>query len=74
MGTDVGGTSEIVTKETGILLPENITSKILRQEIVSFIDNKPIKRENVRTFWENNFSASVNYPKFVNFLKEIQIK
>lgn len=62
IATDVGGTSEIVTEESGILLQ----SDPVTHEIVSAIF-KIQKLELIpRLAWEKKFSAALNYPNFVN--------
>lgn len=62
IGTDNGGTSEIVTTETGILLSSNptvpdITDALIRIRHLAF---------HPRLFWERNFNSGVNYKKFIN--------
>lgn len=68
IATDVGGTREIVNESTGILLDENFetqrVSTILNNVKNSvFITDK--FRDGVRTFWKNNFYASLIYPRFI---------
>lgn len=60
IATDVGGTSEIVNNETGILLSSNPSE----EEIISAIEH--IKKGNFtpRDFWISNFEAITNYNKF----------
>jgi colanic acid/amylovoran biosynthesis glycosyltransferase len=62
IGTNVGGTSEIVTKSTGILLSPNPTVP----EIVGAINRIRHLSLHPRLFWEENFTSSVNYKKFIN--------
>lgn len=69
VATDVGGVSEIVNKETGVLVSANPTI----EEVVSAMgkalaaDNKP------REFWKQNYNADTNYSKFVNEIKKLTI-
>jgi len=66
IGTDVGGTSEIVTCESGILLSPNPTC----QEIANAILNIRKLEIHPKQFWNKLFNANVNYPKFIeNVLK-----
>lgn len=60
IATDVGGTSEIVNSNTGILL----SSDPSEQEIVNAI--KRVRKEQFlpRDFWLSNFEATKNYKKF----------
>ena len=70
VGTDVGGTSEIVGAQTGVLIEKDFTSK----ELVEIFENKIDEmksdefRLGVRKFWENNFNAKENYIKFTTEL------
>lgn len=74
MATDVGGTSEIVNKQTGILLPESVSSESLAEEIILFANsdlNKKEFRKGVRNFYLSNFNAKENYKNFALSLKAI---
>ena len=68
LATDVGGTSEIVKKNTGVLVAENITSDELRDSIYEFLsrDIKDIEviRLNCVNVWNNEFNAMVNAQEF----------
>ena len=71
MATNVGGNSEIVTNETGILLDANPEAKVIAEAITDFRNssmNSNLFRERVRQYWENHFDAEKNY---TNFFKEI---
>lgn len=60
IATDVGGTSEIVTKDTGILISENPSE----QEIVDAIYLLQKKNFSPREYWLNNYNAENNYKEF----------
>jgi colanic acid/amylovoran biosynthesis glycosyltransferase len=62
LATDVGGTSEIVTSETGILLSSNPTV----YEIVDALKKIRHLTLQPRIFWERNFNSEVNYSNFIN--------
>lgn len=62
IATKVGGTSEIVNSNTGILLAENPSIG----EIVNAILNISTLKVQPKHFWEMNFNAEVNYPKFIS--------
>lgn len=67
VATDVGGNSEIVTSETGLLVGANPSAKEIAESIV-----KVYKADcHPRSFWEKHFSAEVNYSRFAKFLKTI---
>lgn len=61
IGTNVGGTSEIVSPETGILLTENPDCN----EILMAIEQLRDSHYQPRLFWKKNFSATKNYKNFI---------
>lgn len=67
IATDVGGTSEIVNNETGILLPPNPTLYEIKEALLK------IRRLSFspRTFWMNHYNADVNYKLFAKQLSEL---
>lgn len=75
MATDVGGNSEIVNEQNGILLPSNLSSEQLLNEILAFntLSEQQIdfKRKSAFLTWERKFNAEKNYPHFVNQLQDI---
>lgn len=58
IATDVGGTKEIVTKETGFLLTRDFDFKGALTLILS-VRNTFI-RENIKSFWKQSFSSKKN--------------
>ena len=67
MACDVGGISEIVNEQTGILLPEDFDGKGVADKIADFRKgsmNDPEFRKGVREFWKKNFDAEKNYDFF----------
>lgn len=68
IATNVGGTSEIVTVETGILLSSNPSS----QEIVNAVFEIQKHKFNPKIFWEKNFNANKNYPEFIDQITLLQ--
>lgn len=73
IGFDVGGVSEIVTQETGYLIPPGDLLQIV--EVLNEFDTDPASnhqfRAGVRSFWKTHFSAESNSAKFVNKLKQL---
>ena len=71
LSTDVGGCKEIVTEETGILIPLETEMKEVAQIITEF-KNSPQNtiefRKGVRKFWEEHFDAEKNYGAFFKIL------
>lgn len=67
VATDVGGTCEVVTPETGVLVCANPTE----QEVADAV-RKCVSLELIpRAYWENHFNAEVNYSKFASFLDKL---
>lgn len=68
IATNVGGTSEIVKDETGILLDINFNTSDI-SSILNNFDKSPFStnkfRYGVKEFWENNFFAGNTYPHFI---------
>lgn len=72
LSTDVGGCKEIVTKETGILIPLETQMKDISNIIIGFKDsskNTSEFRQGVRQFWEEYFDAEENYKNLFKVLK-----
>lgn len=72
VSTDVGGCAEIVTPETGVLLPKNYTNEDV-VNAVNFCAEKfssPEARKRIQDFIKANFDAEKNYQKFIEFLEE----
>jgi len=78
ISSNVGGVSEIVNEETGILLnPDNCVEELVNalHKIASMTIQETKKlRESCRRYWENNFKAETQYNKFVNNLKELVLE
>ncbi len=67
ISTDVGGCSEIVTNESGMLIPSNPTADQVLNALTSFLHNgwkNASHRKAARSFWERNFNAASNYGSF----------
>lgn len=62
IATDVGGVSEIVNEQTGILLSRNPTI----EEIIDAVQKIKFLKLSPKTFWSRNFNAETNYNKFIN--------
>jgi len=72
MATDVGGTSEIVNNENGVLLPSNPSAQEIADEIVRYFlvskDEQIQKRKAAYTTWDEKCNAEKNYKAFINSL------
>lgn len=67
LSTDIGGCREIVTDETGILIPLETPADEIARLITGFKDsekNTTTFRNGVRRFWERKFDAEKNYHDF----------
>ena len=71
IATDVGGTSEIVNKQTGVLIDGAFNPTKEAETLARFLKNKARNiefRQEVRGFWKENFDAEKNYSFFVKKL------
>jgi glycosyltransferase involved in cell wall biosynthesis len=77
IATDVGGTSEIVNKNTrcGFLLPENVTSYEIAKNLKAFYElphqEKAKMKDAAYRAWQNNFEAETNYREFCQHLESL---
>lgn len=75
IATDVGGTSEIVNKNTGLLIPKDITSEQLKEIIIDFsnLDHNKIQqlRNSAREEWQAHWNMDVNYRKFMETITNL---
>lgn len=67
VATNVGGTCEVVTPETGVLVSSNPTPQEIADAVKICINTKYAPRK----YWESHFSAEVNYEKFAQFLSSL---
>ncbi|MES2837151.1 MAG: glycosyltransferase [Bacteroidota bacterium] len=68
LSTDVGGCNEIVTNETGILIPKDFNCKDVAQTINKFSSselNTIEFRLNIQKFWQLHFDNNKNGAKFI---------
>ena len=72
VSSDVGGCAEIVTPETGVLLPKNYTHEDVVNAVKTCAEKfrSPESRKRIQDFIKANFDAETNYQKFLSFLKE----
>jgi glycosyltransferase involved in cell wall biosynthesis len=76
VSTVVGGCAEIVTPETGVLLPKKYTHEdvIKAVNICAQKFAAPEARKRIQDFIRQHFDAEKNYQKFLDFLQEENIK
>ena len=72
VSADVGGCSEIVNENTGVLLPKNYTEEDVRKAVYlcSAKFSSREARQKIQDFIKENFDAEKNYEKFVDFLEQ----
>ncbi|NND95367.1 MAG: glycosyltransferase [Flavobacteriales bacterium] len=74
LSTDVGGVGEIVTGQTGMLVPKKLDHQVIATILDEWLLTGMISEEfrsGVRRFWKENFSAEKNYPDFIEDLKAL---
>ncbi|HRC89953.1 MAG TPA: glycosyltransferase [Bacteroidales bacterium] len=63
IATDAGGTKEIVTRETGCLLPVSFSQEEFSKAVLFCVNNEEL-RKSCHSFFLENFSAIKNYSDF----------
>lgn len=78
LATNVGGTSEIVNNENGILVEESVTIDILADEMRTFhslsLEEINTKREKAYSTFHLMYNAEVNYKDFIQIIDKISLK
>jgi glycosyltransferase involved in cell wall biosynthesis len=72
VGCDVCGVPEIVTDQTGVLVPKEVDASTAAARIETFLNEKARDlafRKQIVQFWSENYSAELNYRSFVNGLQ-----
>ena len=71
IGTDAGGISEIITGETGVLLPADVDVERVAAIINNFNSDKMNTmefRQQVKAYWYKNFNAEINYNQLCDMI------
>lgn len=71
MALDVGGVSEIVNKDTGILLDKKASYDTIAEALHQVVNDKQLlesKKIHAREFWDNYYNAKHNYQVFAEVL------
>lgn len=73
VATNVGGTKEIVTKNTGAIIDVNTKPERIAQIIIEVLNEKSrnaSERKRIIEFWNQNFNAATNYANFCKKLTQ----
>lgn len=70
VATNVGGTSEVVAPECGVLVSPNPTVPEISRAILNVVSNEFTPR----AYWQTHYNAETNYTKFAKLLKSLCIK
>jgi glycosyltransferase involved in cell wall biosynthesis len=68
VGCDVCGVPEIVTDQTGVLLPKEVVPSTAAEQIETFLTEKSRDlslRSGVKSYWAENFMAELNYNNYI---------
>lgn len=74
IATDVGGVSEAVTDDTGILLPEDVRPEEFVRSLIPYLESD-VRSSSIRVsalkYWREKFDASLLRPEFVDELSRL---
>lgn len=72
MACDVGGVSEIVNENTGVLLPKDFEIQAVATRLEHFLLNTSqygFSKASIRNYWKAHFDHTVNVAALINLLK-----
>ena len=72
MACDVGGVSEIVNENTGVLLPKEFEIQAVATTLEQFLLNASqngLSKASIRNYWKDHFDHTVNVAALINLLK-----
>ena len=76
IATDVGGTSEIVNSQNGMLIPQDIDAIAIKEEIHKFyglsLDDLNSKRNKAYLTYKKEYNGNTNYADFIRQIKNIK--
>ncbi|MBN2633850.1 MAG: glycosyltransferase [Bacteroidales bacterium] len=77
IATDTGGTSEIIGKQTGILIPVDFSTEELARNIENILYLEPVEKTRMKKAiyenWKMNFNAFTNFKNFINNIDTIML-
>lgn len=75
LATDVGGVSEIVNFQNGILIEKNSSASQIKDYILTFLLQSQEKKKHyideAISCWERNFNCKTNFTKYIEYSKRI---
>ncbi len=71
LSTDVGGCKEIVTNETGLLLPQNYSQEEFNSKLSEIIENRETYTKSTIDFYNATFNAEHNYSAFYQIIHSL---
>jgi len=73
IATDVGGTSEAIADREYCLLEKEFSNEDLKSKLLYILEQSKdtTVRQNIRLFWEENYSSEKNYTEFATFLSNL---
>ncbi len=74
LATDVGGISEVINNESGILIPSDFDVNTVAKQIIEFktsTKNSLQNRKRIRVEWQDKFKAENTYNEFIDHLKSL---
>jgi glycosyltransferase involved in cell wall biosynthesis len=76
LATAVGGTSEIVNNENGILVNKDEKDEIIAQKIKNYLDLPEVEKQKKRELsyqnWKEYYNAETNYTNFIQTILELK--
>ena len=71
LSTDVGGCKEIVTNQTGLLLPQNYSQEEFNTKLSEIIENRETYSKSTIDFYNAAFNAKHNYSAFYQIIQSL---
>ena len=71
MATNVYGTPEIVSEETGVLIELQESEVSIARKIDRFLSEFSAESEKIKQIWDNKFNADKNYRTFTERLYKL---
>lgn len=73
LATNVGGVAELVTDQTGRLLDPAFSQNEFDEALLYMIKNSRALSSSAKEFYDMNFNAELNYPKFYSEITSLKV-